>query len=244
MESVSRILADHETQRARHIVFVILSVLLHGGLVAGGFIAGRINTSRPAQLPAVSVRIVRPEPRPQRQPQNNRSQQQTPRPTARPQPTQAPQPTPAPVVATPAPEPETHSATAMAAPNATPQPTAPTTESISGAAGRGLSLQGKPSGGGPPAIPSDFQFTYYVDRMLALIESHWYKPPVPSGTRARVRFTVLKTGRVEGIQLEESSGVSTFDRAALRALYATNPLPPLPPAYSKSSLTIHLTFAE
>jgi hypothetical protein len=36
----------------------------------------------------------------------------------------------------------------------------------------------------------------------------------------------------------------SFDRATLRALYAANPLPPLPPAYGKPSLTVHLSFAE
>lgn len=44
--------------------------------------------------------------------------------------------------------------------------------------------------------------------------------------------------------LEESSGQPTFDRAVLRALYAANPLPPLPPAYRKDSLTVHLSFTE
>ena len=80
--------------------------------------------------------------------------------------------------------------------------------------------------------------------MLALIESRWYKPVVPVGTRARVGFTILKDGRLEDIRLEESSGMPTFDRAALRAIYAANPLPPLPPAYGKPSLTIHLSFSE
>jgi protein TonB len=80
--------------------------------------------------------------------------------------------------------------------------------------------------------------------MLALIESRWYKPVVAAGTRARVGFVILKDGRLEGIQLEESSGLPTFDRAALRAIYAANPLPPLPPAYGKPSLTVHLSFSE
>jgi len=80
--------------------------------------------------------------------------------------------------------------------------------------------------------------------MLALIESRWYKPPVPIGTGARARFTILRDGKLKGIALEESSGYPTFDRAILRALYAANPLPPLPPAYLKSSLTVHLRFAN
>jgi protein TonB len=103
---------------------------------------------------------------------------------------------------------------------------------------------GENTGGSAPGIPADFHFTYYIERMLALIESRWYKPSAPPGARARVRFVILKSGKVEGIRLEGSSGVSSFDRAALRAMYAANPLPPLPPAYGKPSLTVHLSFAE
>jgi TonB family protein len=124
--------------------------------------------------------------------------------------------------------------------SATPAPRADAT-SGDDAASSGLSVR---SGGGTPGIPADFQFTYYVDRMLALIESRWYKPPVTGSPRARVRFTIHRSGHVDGIVLEESSGVPSFDRAALRALYGVNPLPPLPPAYGKTTLTVHLTFSE
>jgi protein TonB len=112
-----------------------------------------------------------------------------------------------------------------------------------GGAGRGLSLGG-PSANQQAGIPADFHFTYYVERMLALIESRWYKPAVPPNTTARVRFRIRRDGRVDGIVLEESSKNSSFDRAALRALYAANPLPPLPPAYGKPTLTVHLAFSE
>jgi len=130
----------------------------------------------------------------------------------------------------------------MAALKTTPVPT-PRAAPVQGVAGRGLSLAGAEAAG-PPAIPADFHFAYYVDRMLALIESRWYKPPAPADTSARVRFQILKSGRVVGISLEATSGVPSFDRAALRALYAANPLPPLPPGYRKSSLTVHLAFTE
>ncbi len=127
---------------------------------------------------------------------------------------------------------------------ATPAPAPASDAGGAPASGRGLSLGGSSGGDAAPGLPSDFQFTYYIERMLALIESRWYKPPSTPGTRARVRFQVLSSGRIEGIQLEQSSGQSAFDRAVLRALYAANPLPPLPPAYRKPSLTIHLTFSE
>jgi len=154
-------------------------------------------------------------------------------------------PVPAEPVATAPPEiePSTPAASedAMAAPEqrATPRPTPVSAPS----GGAGLSV-----GGGDnqkiPGIPSDFHFTYYVQRMLALIEARWYKPVVPADTRALVRFTINREGRLSRIELESSSGNSSFDRAALRSLYATNPLPPLPPAYRKQSLTVHLTFSE
>ena len=54
-------------------------------------------------------------------------------------------------------------------PPATPQPTPPLVDA-GGAEGRGLSI-GENAGGGASGIPADFHFTYYVERMLALIES-------------------------------------------------------------------------
>jgi TonB family protein len=126
---------------------------------------------------------------------------------------------------------------------ATPAP-APTPSAGVVSRGGGLRLGGGNDSGGEPSVPSDFQFTYYLQRMLALIESRWYKPPVPPGTSARARFTIQSDGRLQGIVLEQTSRNPSFDRAVLRALYAANPLPPLPPAYTKPTLTIHLTFSD
>jgi len=135
---------------------------------------------------------------------------------------------------------------AMAVPDAeaSPLPTAPPAPSEpAGAPGNGLSLGGG-DGNQIAGIPSDFHFTYYIERMLALIATRWYKPVVPAGTNAMVRFRIHRDGRVDRIELEEGSGVPSFDRAALRAMFAANPLPPLPPAYGKSDLTVHLRFSE
>ena len=135
--------------------------------------------------------------------------------------------------------------TPQPAPAATPAPESQASagDIASSRGGRGLSL-GEGTGSRVPGIPSDFQFTYYIQRMLALIESRWYKPVAGAGTRAQVRFRILANGRLEDIVLEQASGNPSFDRAALRALYAANPLPPLPPAYGKSDLTVHLSFTE
>jgi len=242
MDPVSRILTERERSRPRLFPYAMIAFGLHGGLAGAIFLMSRNAAARPAQLPAVSVRIVQPEPPRQRR----RPAAPAARPTRAPKKaTPVPEPVPAEPVATAPPEiePSTRAASedAMAAPEqrATPRPTPVPAPS----GGTGLSV-----GGGNnkqiPGIPSDFHFTYYVQRMLALIETRWYKPVVPADTRARVRFTISRDGRLSRIELEMSSGNSSFDRAALRSLYATNPLPPLPPAYRKQSLTVHLTFSE
>ncbi len=244
MDPVTKILIDREGARPRLLPWIVLAVVMHAGLAAATYLVGRRAASRPIQLPVVSVKIVRPQ-APSRRPPSRQPERRA---TAVPQPTKAPPtavPEPEPIATAPPKEDaQKASAEAMRAADsvATPAPTPPPVDT-GGGGGRGLSV-GENTAGGAPGIPADFHFTYYIERMLALIESRWYKPTAPPGARARIRFVVLKSGKVEGIRLEESSGVSSFDRAALRAMYAANPLPPLPPAYGKPSLTIHLSFAE
>ena len=244
MDPATKILIDREGARPRLLPWIVLAIVMHAGLAAATYLVGRRAASRPIQLPVVSVKIVRPQ-APSRRPPSRQPERRA---TAVPQPTKAPPtavPEPEPIATAPPKEDaQKASADAMRAADsdATPAPTPPPVDT-GGGGGRGLSV-GESTAGGAPGIPADFHFTYYIERMLALIESRWYKPTAPPGARARVRFVILKSGKVEGIQLEESSGVSSFDRAALRAMYAANPLPPLPPAYGKPSLTVHLSFAE
>jgi protein TonB len=242
VDPVSRLLADRERSIPRLFPWVVLAAVLHGTLAGAVFLFGRAASARPAQLPAVSVKLVRPDRPPARRPASSRA-----RPTAAvptPAPTMAATPVPKPQPTAP-PRQQPPSEDAMAAPDskATPKPEVPDPGPASTRGGRGLSL-GESSAGSASGIPSDFHFSYYIERMLALIESRWYKPTAPAATRARVRFRIHRDGKVDRIELEESSGVPSFDRAALRAMYAANPLPPLPPAYGKPSLTVHLSFSS
>ncbi len=226
--------------------WVVIAVLLHTGAAAATYVVGKRSAMRPIQLPSVSVRVVRQQAPSRRPPTRDTQRPSTPVPQpSKPPATAVPKPS---VVATAPPvEVEAPKATTDAMRSAeskvTPVPTPVPSDTGGGGGGRGLSVGGEATGGST-GIPSDFHFTYYVERMLALIESRWYKPVVPVGTRVRVGFVILKDGRLEDIRLEESSGMPTFDRAALRAIYAANPLPPLPPAYGKPSLTVHLSFSE
>ena len=246
MDPVSEMLTERERVQQRLLPFVILALSLHGAAAATAFLAARTGHARPAQLPGVSVRLVRPAAAPPKAAGAPARDVERPSP-----PSPKPQPSPRPKArATPPPRPGRTQAKAPAASErampaarsaVTPAPKPP---AGGGAGGRGLSLDAGASSGGIPGVPADFGFTFYVERMLALIESSWFRPPTAGSVRARVRFTVARSGRVDNIQLEESSGIPSFDRAALRALFAANPLPPLPPAYARPSLTIHLTFSE
>lgn len=243
MDPVTKILLDREAARPHLLPWVVLAIVMHGGVAAATYMVGRRATSRPVHLPVVSVKLVRPQ-APSRRPPSRQPHRRA---TAVPEPIEAPPtvvPKPSAVATAPSKEEVPRASTdAMRAADsmATPAPTPP--PAGAGGAGRGLSVTSSVTSN-VPGIPADFHFTYYIERMLALIESRWYRPSAPPGTRVSVRFVILKSGRLEGIRLEESSGVSSFDRAALRAMYATNPLPPLPPAYGKPSLTVHLSFAE
>lgn len=239
MDPVSQLLQERERARSGLGPYFLLAAAMHALCALTVFVVTRATPHRPLHLPTVAVRLVRP---PQAVPRARPVQRQEPAPAPaqpRPEPTAAIQPTAAPQ---PVADPPTQaSADAMPELDATPAPVA--TRAPAPATGSGLSLAGE-SSRASSALPADFHFTYYVQRMLALIETRWYKPPAPVGTRAQVRFRVHRDGRMDGIALEETSGVPSFDRAALRALYAANPLPPLPPAYRSPSITVHLTFSE
>jgi protein TonB len=250
VDPVSRILIEREGKGPRLAPFAIIALVMHLSMALAIFFAARGASSRPAHLPVVAVKFVQAQPKITRarpKTSSTETKEPLPKPTAPPQIQPTAIPTQKPVKA--APQEKAASENAMRSVDSTPPPTKkprPAAAGTGAGSAPGVTLGGGDDNGGrgAPGIPSDFQFTYYINRMLSLIESHWYKPPVAPKTKAQVAFRVLKSGKIEAIRLEESSGVPTFDRAVLRAMYATNPLPPLPPAYQKPSLTIHLTFSE
>jgi protein TonB len=103
----------------------------------------------------------------------------------------------------------------------------------------GIAL-GAGSGGGEEPFP----FSYYLNRVLAIIESNWFRPPAPPDTRCRVRCVIDRSGRLVEAGLEQESASPAFDRAALRAVYAAVPMPPLPQGFGGTTLTLHLEFGQ
>lgn len=88
----------------------------------------------------------------------------------------------------------------------------------------------------------DFPYPTYIDRMIQLVGTRWFRPKAGDEALVQIYFEVERNGRVREAKIEKSSGSSVFDRAALRAVIESSPLPPLPPGYSGTYLGIHLTF--
>ena len=94
-----------------------------------------------------------------------------------------------------------------------------------------LSLEGGP-----------FPFNDYLERMISLVGRRWQRPVTGSDPTATIYFVVERNGRIRDARVEESSGVGSFDRAALRAVLESSPLPPLPNGYGGGWLGVHLAF--
>ena len=83
----------------------------------------------------------------------------------------------------------------------------------------------------------DFTYAYYTTRLVAAIRARWTRPPI-DGVETLVRFRIASDGTVSELELIESSGVTRFDNAGIRAIELASPVPPLPRSFRKSSLGV------
>jgi TonB family protein len=103
----------------------------------------------------------------------------------------------------------------------------------------GPATTGKKSEGVDVTTPQqDFKYSYYIDNVTNQIKQNWNPPPDSSNAKARVIFKVNRSGWVVSVDLdkEHSNASFPFQQAALRAIRASNPFPPLPDEYFKQSL--------
>ena len=67
-------------------------------------------------------------------------------------------------------------------------------------------------------------------------------PNILTAPRVYLTFEILRDGTVTNVQITQSSGIPEVDRSALRAILASNPLPPLPSDYSGGSVNVQFYF--
>lgn len=100
------------------------------------------------------------------------------------------------------------------------------------------------SGGAGESATTDyanFCCPEYLDMMTTRIKSNWDRNQGAPGV-VRVKFVVLRDGRLTDISIDRSSGQALLDQASLRALYATKQLAQLPREFTEPRLTVYLEF--
>jgi outer membrane biosynthesis protein TonB len=226
-----------EAREPRMSVGVLLSVLLHGGLVAA-FILNRPGPpppsppmfrvqliAAPRAAPAAGVVQAPPAPAPVK-------------PLPSPIQKKAPERTIPPVKRTPAARPAPTSASIPAPPTKT----APAPPAGSTTGGRGTDAADLVT----PGI--EFPYPYYINNIANVLIRHFNA--IHSGRAplsAMVRFTIRRDGTVdpESIRMVTPSRVYTFDQDALAAVEAAanaNAFGPLPPGFREDILPVQFRF--
>lgn len=103
-----------------------------------------------------------------------------------------------------------------------------------------------------PLILSDTRgvdFGPYLARVLAAVRRNWYAV-IPESARLGAKgkvvlvFSIQKDGSVPALQpaVTRTSGQEPLDRAALSAILASTPFPPLPRQFTGDHITLQFTF--
>jgi len=90
------------------------------------------------------------------------------------------------------------------------------------------------------------RYGWYVASMRSRISANWLmatvSPNILSAPRTYVTFEIKRDGTITDVQITQSSGIAEVDRSAVRAILASNPLPPLPSDYSGGSINVQFYF--
>lgn len=111
-----------------------------------------------------------------------------------------------------------------------------------GVTGLGIGLSAGGLGGTASELDvGDFCCPQYLTTMLELIRQHWdNRQRVPG--RVVVRFTIERSGAIEGVAVARTSGYLALDQSARRAVLLTRTLPRLPSRFPEENLIVRLTF--
>jgi len=246
VDDVGELIAQRSRERFPWGVGTFLALLLHGSIAGALIYSAMIHPVHFVMPRTVAVHLLpagslkggeAPAPAPAPPPEKNK--------ILKPAPEDVPPPPSEKAIVVPSKEKEKK--TAATSRPAVERPKAPDVSlpSSGGSAGGGA---GGPVGAGGnvgvsgAAFDSDFQFSYYIQRMLVAIGMNWFKPSQGGSVSPVIHFRIEKDGTISDAAVERSSGLPFVDRAALRAVLSSSPLPPLPVEYAGSQLGVHLKF--
>ena len=96
--------------------------------------------------------------------------------------------------------------------------------------------------GGLRLDQADFTYPVYIQMIVHTISTNWFKPAQSVRTNPVVHFRIERDGTITDPRIVTSSGLPFVDRAALRAVIASSPLPPLPAEYGGARLGLQVVF--
>lgn len=148
-----------------------------------------------------------------------------------------PKPKPKPKKPKPEPKPKTEAPKKDVLPSANPnnvqtlQSSAEPRYAVSGAQFEGLAFD-----------TASFKYAYYTNTIVRSIGRHWQWSESYGRLRAVVYFKILRDGSITSIVVKESSGDTSFDKNAERAVQLASPFAPLPEGYKGDSLGVYFEF--
>ena len=91
---------------------------------------------------------------------------------------------------------------------------------------------------------TDFPYAWYLRQVLQKVEERWQTQNRSSepAQKPRIYVEIRRDGSVAPPRIEQSSGSSFYDRAALRAITEASPFPPLPADWANPSLRVLFNF--
>lgn len=90
---------------------------------------------------------------------------------------------------------------------------------------------------------ANFNYPSYFLRAFSKIERNWTNPVnANQPLSCKIHFLILRTGTIMEPTVKTSSGVEAYDRACMRALQMSTPLPPLPTDFQDDIIGITLEF--
>lgn len=88
--------------------------------------------------------------------------------------------------------------------------------------------------------PSDFKYPWYLNAVIAEVERNWRPSVNDPKLSVELVFTIFRTGTIGDVTLRRSSGNSSLDNLAVRAVKLAAPFGSLPAGYTEPSLEIGL----
>jgi len=246
MDAVGYILAERQREGFPWGAGAALALFLHGAILAAILLSSLTHPHRYIPTRTVAVRLVQagslkggatvsvpPRAEPEKPKITKPAEEEPPPPTEKAKLLPAKEEKKKPVPAAPQ---------APTVKRSSPEPGAAASEATQRGQGGAIGAGGNVGIGGATFDQPDFNYSYYIERMLVTIGTNWFKPALTVPTSPIIRFRILRDGTLTEVDVERASGLPFVDRAALRAVLASSPLPPLPSEFAGDHLGVHLIF--